>query len=254
MKNKKLEYSAVILLGGKGTRMGSLTKKIPKGLLKIGKYTILSHLYTQLKLLNIEDIFLCLGYHKNKIIKYCQKNIVNDSKQILKNIKKKNIKEPNLYFSCLDAESSTSERIYKLRKKLNHKNLIILYGDTLLKLNKKKYKSFLMKNFEFDILLTLSNPKEKFGIAKIKNKRVISFSEKEVDKKKWVNSGWMLLKKNILNHIKNKKQNFENYILNEVKKFKIIAFKNKNFYLPIDNFKDLQYANQQWNKNRKTWY
>ena len=30
MKNKKLEYSAVILLGGKGTRMGFLTKKSQK--------------------------------------------------------------------------------------------------------------------------------------------------------------------------------------------------------------------------------
>ena len=94
----------------------------------------------------------------------------------------------------MDKDSSTSERIYKL-KKLNHKNLIILYGDTLLKLNKKKYKSYLMKNLKFDILLTLSNPKEKFGIAKIQNKRVISFSEKKVDKRKWVNSGWMVLKK-----------------------------------------------------------
>ena len=154
----------------------------------------------------------------------------------------------------MDKDSSTSERIYKLKKKLNHKNLIILYGDTLLKLNKKKYKIYLMKNLKFDILLTLSNPKEKFGIAKIQNKRVISFSEKKVDKRKWVNSGWMVLKKNVLNDIKNKKSNFESYIFNKVKKFKIIAFKNKSFYLPIDNLKDLQYANLQWNKNRKTWY
>ena len=78
--------------------MGFLTKKKPKGLLKIGKYTILSHLYTQLKLLKVDEIFLCLGYHHNKIIEYCKKRIVKDSANILDSLKKKKYQRAKFTF------------------------------------------------------------------------------------------------------------------------------------------------------------
>ena len=46
--------TGLILAGGKGTRMGKLTKDVPKCLLKIGKFAILSHLYTQLRISKLE--------------------------------------------------------------------------------------------------------------------------------------------------------------------------------------------------------
>ena len=44
---------AVILAGGKGTRFGSLTKSIPKPMIKIGKKPIIWHI---LKLLSLRGI------------------------------------------------------------------------------------------------------------------------------------------------------------------------------------------------------
>lgn len=255
MKINEKKYTAIILLGGKGARMGSLTKKNPKSLLKINKFTILSHIYTQLRLINISKIIFCLGYKKQKIINYCTKQLNKDSDKILNILKKKkNYYKPNIYFSILTENNSTSERLYKAKRFSKDQNVIILYGDTLLKLDIKKYRSYLMNKPNFDILLTLSNPKEKFGVAKLNKQRVIAFSEKNIDKKKWVNSGWMILTSKVFNKIKKKSVNFENYIFDQTKKLKILAFKNKNFYLPIDNVKDLIQAEECWKKNKKTWY
>ena len=249
------EYTAIILLGGKGTRMGSLTRKNPKALLKIGNFTILSHIYSQLRLINISKIILCLGYKNQKIINYCKKQLDKDSDKILNILKKKkNATKPSINYSVLTEKNSTSERLFKAKKLSKGKNLIVLYGDTLLKLDISKYKSYLMNKPNFDILLTLSNPTEKFGVAKLDKDRVISFSEKNIDKKKWVNSGWMILTSKVIDKIKKKKVNFENYIFNQTRKLKILAFKNKNFYLPIDNAKDLIQAEHFWKNNKKYWF
>ncbi len=61
---------AVILAGGKGTRMGDYTKEIPKPMLKIGGAPILEHQVNLLKRYGITDIFILVNYLKDSIIEY----------------------------------------------------------------------------------------------------------------------------------------------------------------------------------------
>lgn len=58
---------AVILVAGRGTRLGSLTEKIPKCLLRVGNQTILERLLKQLNSNGIKDIILVVGFKKEKI-------------------------------------------------------------------------------------------------------------------------------------------------------------------------------------------
>ena len=63
MKNLK-KKSAIILCGGRGTRLGSLGKKIPKSLVKINSYLItcyiIDNLNAILKYLMVFDIQLII--------------------------------------------------------------------------------------------------------------------------------------------------------------------------------------------------
>lgn len=250
----KSKTTAVLLLGGRSTRMGNLTENKHKSLLTIGKYTILAHIYTQLRILGIKKVVLCTGYKFKKIIEYSKKNLLKDSNSILKILDKKNKNIPNVIFSNLSSDNSTSERLVAAKKLIKNNDILLLYGDTLLKLSKNKYLKFLNRNKKSDIILTVSNPIEKFGIAKFKKGKLISFSEKNNAKDKWVNSGWMLIKSKIIEKINRKNLNFENYILTKIKQFNIVAFKNKNYYIPIDNITDLSKANYDWKNNKKAWY
>jgi NDP-sugar pyrophosphorylase family protein len=53
---------AVILAGGKGTRLKPYTTIIPKPLMPLGEFTILEIILRQLKSMGIENIVLALGY------------------------------------------------------------------------------------------------------------------------------------------------------------------------------------------------
>lgn len=250
----KSKISAVLFLGGKSTRMGSLTATKHKSLLTIGGFTILSHIYTQLRIFGINEIVFCTGYNYKKIIQYSKKQLLKDSNKILKILKKNNKKIPNIIFSNLSANNSTSERLIAANKLITNDNLLILYGDTLLKLSKNRYEEFLNRNNKSDVLLTVSNPIEKFGVAKFKKDKLISFSEKNYIKDRWVNSGWMIMKSKIIEKINKKNLNFESSILTKTNKFNIMVFKNKNYYIPIDNVADLNKANNDWKNNKKVWY
>jgi NDP-sugar pyrophosphorylase family protein len=53
---------AVILAGGRGTRLAPYTSILPKPLLPIGDRSILEHVLEQLFLAGIQDVTLCVGY------------------------------------------------------------------------------------------------------------------------------------------------------------------------------------------------
>jgi len=61
---------AVILAAGIGTRMGPLTENRPKAMLPIVNKPLLEHIILELKIAGIKDLFIVVGYCKEKIIEY----------------------------------------------------------------------------------------------------------------------------------------------------------------------------------------
>ena len=54
---------AVLLVGGRGTRMWPLTATTPKGLLPLGGIPFVEYQLRQLARLGVEEVFLALGRH-----------------------------------------------------------------------------------------------------------------------------------------------------------------------------------------------
>lgn len=67
---------AVILAGGLGTRLGTLTKKLPKSMALVNGKPFLTYLIQLLRDNNITRIVLCIGYLSSQI-----KNYIADGKQ-----------------------------------------------------------------------------------------------------------------------------------------------------------------------------
>ena len=248
--------TAVIMVGGKGPRMGKLTKALPKCLLKVGDFSIISHLVTQLRMTNINKIILCTGYLNKKIKEYCNDKIFNDSDKILIRLKipLKKFKFPELVFCVSGSTDSTSNRLLLAKKKIDDEFFLYLYGDTLLKPNIKSMIRSLKKK-KLSGVITISNPPSKFGIIKTKKNIITSFEEKKIINNVWVNSGWIILKKKILNKLKKSSQNFENYLFKEeIRKKKMGYYKNKGIYLPIDRVNDLENARMIFKNKSKAWY
>jgi len=67
---------ALILAGGKGTRLGDLTKNTPKPLLDVNGFPFLVHLINFLKKQGITKVLVSTGFNSEKIHKYFQKNSI----------------------------------------------------------------------------------------------------------------------------------------------------------------------------------
>ena len=72
----------VILSGGMGTRLGHLTSKIPKPMVKIGNMPLIWHLINSYVYYGYDDFIIALGY-KSKIIEsfFKYKKIKNQKKK-----------------------------------------------------------------------------------------------------------------------------------------------------------------------------
>ncbi len=85
-----IKYEAIILSGGKGSRIGKLTKTKPKCLIDINGKPFLYYQLKYLKKNNIKNVILSVAYLSEQIEEYVHKNIdfinvkiVNDGKKLL---------------------------------------------------------------------------------------------------------------------------------------------------------------------------
>ena len=121
-KNKEAR-TAVILCGGRGTRLGLITKTIPKSLVKIQKKPIIWYILNILKKNNFNHFILPTGYKEDKLKKY---------------LKKKIFKDFNLKIISTGVDTPIAKRIYTIKKHIKSHNFLLLNGDAIFNFNLDK--------------------------------------------------------------------------------------------------------------------
>ena len=169
----------IILCGGKGKRLGHLTKSIPKPLVKIGKIPIIIHKLNYYKQQGLKDFIFCIGY-KGKI---------------LKEFLKKKYKNSHFYNGGLN--SGILKRIYLARDSINS-STIISYGDTLAKINfndllKKHKKSRAVLSI---VVAPIKNP---FGLVNWNKKGNLTKFEEKPTLNHFI--GYAVVEPNIFNYL-----------------------------------------------------
>ena len=158
----KLSLTKIIILcGGKGKRLGIITKKIPKPLVKVGKLTIIEHKLNFYKKQGLENFVFCVGY-KSKMLK----------KFLREKCKKPIFFEGGVNIGIL-------KRIY-LAKKVISKSTIISYGDTLAKIN---FKDLLKQHKKSKAILSIvvAPIRHPFGLVNWNQKgKATKFEEKPI--------------------------------------------------------------------------
>tara|TARA_Y100001970_G_C14155461_1_gene815272 strand:- start:666 stop:1439 length:774 start_codon:yes stop_codon:yes gene_type:complete len=245
MKNKEIR-SAVILCGGKGTRLGTLGSKIPKSLVKINSVPILYYIIKILVIYKFNHFILPIGY-KGKIIRNYIKN-------------NKYLKKLNIEIIDTGKNTNISKRIFKIKRNIISKNFLLLNGDAIfdfdiLRIFEKHLKS------KSEMTFICCESELAFGTVGVLNGKVKNFNRNinynaVIQKNKnslisYVYSGMAIMNKNLL------KGNFKNYDNFEKKLYPRIINKNKcnfenikGFWHSIDNVKDISALSNQENKNK----
>tara|TARA_B100001175_G_C19462778_1_gene617435 strand:+ start:771 stop:1454 length:684 start_codon:yes stop_codon:yes gene_type:complete len=209
---------AVILAGGRGTRLGSLGDKIPKAMVDINGTPFIDLLINQLKKNRINKCLLLTGYRKNQLIDYYR-----DNKDIL------TIKG--------NSNWQTLTRIKKAEKFIKSQFFLLMYCDNFL-INFKLKKFFLLKKkYKSNIFFSVVKKKsgQKSTITLNKNKLVYEDNSNS----KLVEVGYMLVKKNFFfkNLTKYKGNKLSNYLQFLSKKNNFVGSRHGNNFLCIENKK-----------------
>ncbi len=226
---KRKINQAVILCGGKGTRLGNITKTTPKPLIKFGKKSFIDILIENLSRFNFSEIILLTSYkHQLFKKKYHKKKIHNS--EIL----------------CLEEKSplGTGGAIINSYKHLNE-SFLLINGDTFLNFNYINFiKIFEKSNTDASICLVKTKNK-KFGGVKIKEKTIVSIS-KNNKSEKYVNGGVYIFKKKFFKLFeKNKIYSLENDclpLLIKKKRLSYFQLNNSNDFIDIGTPEDLKKA------------
>ena len=189
---------AVIMAGGKGTRISSITQdEIPKPMLTVGEKPILEHQIECLKKSGVDEVIIVTGHLGNKIKEYFQ-----DGTNF-------NIKI-SYYEEDPNKPLGTAGSLYYLKEKLNE-DFILIFGDVFLSVDFNRMFKFHQSHNSDATLLTHPNshPYDSDLII-TKNEEVVAFDSKEntrnYDYNNLVNSGIYVFSPRIFDYITEEKK------------------------------------------------
>lgn len=224
---------AVILAGGRGTRIKEYTSKIPKPMIEIKNKPIIKHIVDFYFNQGVENIIIAAGYKKKIIQDYFQR------------IKKVKVIDTGL-------KTLTGGRIKRLSPYLESE-FFLTYGDGI---SDVKLKSLYKAHQKNGLLATITavNPYPRFGEIIIKNNKITNFNEKKKISNTWINGGFFTLNKKVLKYIKDDYTNFEKNTLKILaNKKKIAPYFHKNYWQCVDTIRDKELIEDYLKKHKLFW-
>ena len=221
-KEKKFDNSVFIFAGGKGRRMGKISKKIPKPMLRINNKPILESIISSFKKNGFENFIISTKHLSSKIENHFGDGSIFDVK--INYIKEKKFLGTAGSLSLLD-KKNVKENLFitngDLYGNLNYSNMLQVHQ------NRKNDLTICARLHTVDIPYGLIN---KSGLTDYLNEKPkLSYL---------VNSGIYIIKKKILNLVKKNTFMDMNELINIVKKkkFKVQIY---SLYEPLYDIGDL---------------
>lgn len=243
---KENHKTAVILCGGKGSRLGPLSKKLPKSLVLIKKKPIIWYILKNLKKNGFNHFILPVGYKGRLISNYISKT--------------SQFKNYDIDIVNTGVEMPISHRIYKIKDLIKSSKFLLLNGDAIFDFNLKKIfnTQYKLKNILITFLGTHANLP--YGTIIIKDGLVQTFKRDIVydsviqsfTKDRSINyiySGMAIIKSKLLTKEILNFKNFELGFYSRIIKKKKCNFSLINgFWYSIDSMKDINYLKSYKNR------
>ncbi len=221
---------AVILCGGKGTRLGEHGRSVPKALIRIGGQPIIWHLLSIYAHFGITDSVLCLGYLGDEIKAYFA-----------------SIEHPwSIEFVDTGQETNTGGRLKRVEQLLaGETDFCVTYGDGLADIDIDRLVDFHRRHGKA-ASVTAVHPHSNFGLMDVDERgTIVRFREKPI-LKEWINGGFFVFDQRIFDVLDDdcvlEKAPFEALS----RQGQMMAFKHEGFWKCMDTFKDNLEFEQLW--------
>lgn len=252
---------AVILAGGKGTRISEESRFKPKPMITIGGKPILWHIMKWYEKYGITEFIICCGY-KGALIKdyfinyYMNNSTVTFSMGDKKDVVRANPTEPwKVTLVDTGLETLTAGRILKVREYLNNETFMLTYGDGVADVNLHELLEFHKQSGKI-VTITSTQPEGRFGALTFSkdNSLIEGFKEKARKDQAWVNMGFMVMNPDVFEYLEDGNFMLETIPFeNLARDHQLAAYKHLGFWSPMDNMHDREYLQKLWDTGKAPW-
>ena len=256
MKGNKMKV--VILCGGKGTRLSEETGVRPKPMVEIGGKPILTHIMDIYSRHGYNEFVLALGfkgqYIKDYFSRYFLKN--SDFSINLESGKIEYLKQFNSKWkiSCIDTglNSMTGGRLIGLRDYLGEE-FMLTYGDGVADIDITNLVEEHRKSGKL-ATVTAVHPSARFGEMSLDGNTVTKFQEKPQTEVGWINGGFFVFNKKVLDLIKDYSTVLEREPLEQFsRENQLNAYKHSGFWQCMDTMRDKEYLDSLIEEGKAPW-
>jgi glucose-1-phosphate cytidylyltransferase len=249
---------AVILAGGRGTRLAEETQVKPKPLVEAAGQPLIWHIMQNYAKHGITEFIVLTGYKGQQIREYFANfwlhqaditfNLATPDREIHR------VKSLPWKVSVLDTglDTNTGARIARLKDLLSE-DFLLTYGDGVSDVDIKELISAHKRSGNI-ATLTAVQPPARFGAINLEGHQVISFQEKPVGEGAWVNGGFLVLNPKIFDFIKGNNPSFELDVLPKIAlEGELGVHKHTGFWQPVDTVRDLEVLEEAISRGALPW-
>ena len=249
---------AVILAGGRGTRLSEETQVKPKPLVEAQGKPLIWHIMQNYARYGIVEFIILAGYKGHQIREYFgnywlnQADITFDLSTPDREIHK--VRSLPWKVTVLDTgiDTSTGGRIAKL-KNLIHEEFLLTYGDGVSDVNISELLTAHQSSGNL-ATLTAVQPPARFGALNLNGTQVSIFLENPDGDGAWVNGGFFVLSPKVFEYLGGDDSSFEIDTLPRIAEAgKLGVHKHTGFWQPVDTIRDLQRLEEAFEKGILPW-
>ncbi len=250
---------AVILCGGRGTRLVEETVSRPKPMVRIGEKPILVHIMEIYSAFGIKDFVLTLGY-KGEMIKdyflnyeyYTNDFTINLGKG--KTITPHTNRHPDWRITLSDTgpETLTGGRIKKIEPYIEGDTFMVTYGDGVSDIDIDKLLAYHREKGKL-ATVTGVRPLTRFGELQIKDGLVREFREKTQTQSGLINGGFFVFNKEVFNYL-TKDCSLERAPLEKLARDgELAVYRHDGFWHCMDTYRDMENLEKLWASGNAPW-
>ena len=252
---------AVILAGGRGTRISEESTLKPKPMIEIGNRPILWHIMKLYSEAGVNDFVICLGYRGYVIKEYFanyflhMSNVTFDIAKNQMEVHDQTVEPWRVTLLDTGEATMTGGRVKRAARFLNGEDFCLTYGDGVADVDIAALVKF-HKEHKALATVTAVRPMARFGALFMDDAqgRVTHFEEKPAGDGGWINGGFFVLSPKALDYIEDDNTIWERAPLEALASHgQLCAYPHQGFWHAMDTMRDKAYLEELWQSGTAPW-
>jgi len=250
----------VILAGGLGTRLSEETVVKPKPMVEIGGRPILWHIMKLYSHHGFNDFGIALGY-KGELIKHyfldfrvMQSDLTVDLQSGRTEVHDAPTEPWRVRLVDTGHDTMTGGRLRRMKPWIGEDPLFMAtYGDGVGDIDLRALLDFHRSHGKL-ATVTAVRPPARFGVIRLEGRRVAGFAEKPQAGEGWINGGFFVLDRRVLDYIDGDETPWEHEPIERLTaEGQLMAYCHKGFWQPMDTFREKQMLEHWWVSGKAPW-